>query len=94
MVPDRACLQISVGGVPNAICAALTGHKDLGIHTELMTPPLVALFNRARSPIATRPSIKFKNVYTLALGDSAMYEFLNDNSSMELYPSTTSIILK
>ena len=43
MVPDRATLQIGIGGVPNAICKALTNHKDLGIHTELMMPSLVAL---------------------------------------------------
>src|SRR5262249_35142253 len=30
MVPDRATLQIGVGGVPNAVCAALRDHKDLG----------------------------------------------------------------
>ena len=29
MIPDRATLQIGIGGVPNAVCAALHGHKDL-----------------------------------------------------------------
>jgi len=86
MVPDRATLQIGVGGVPNAICAALTSHKDLGIHTELMTPPLVALIQSGAVSNRYKNINKFKNVYTLALGDDAMYEFLNDNSGMELYP--------
>ncbi len=86
MVPDRATLQIGVGGVPNAICAALTGHHDLGVHTELMTPPLVALIQSGAVTNRYKHINKFKNVYTLALGDDAMYEFLNDNSSMELYP--------
>ena len=86
MVPNRATLQIGVGGVPNAICAALTSHKDLGVHTELMTPPLVALIQSGAVTNRYKNINKFKNVYTLALGDDAMYEFLNDNSSMELYP--------
>lgn len=86
MVPDRATLQIGVGGVPNAICAALTNHKHLGVHTELMTPPLVALIKSGAVTNRYKNINKFKNVYTLALGDNAMYEFLNDNSSMELYP--------
>ena len=86
MVPDRATLQIGVGGVPNAICEALTNHKDLGIHTELMTPPLVALIQSGAVTNRYKSINRFKNVYTLALGDDAMYEFLNDNSSMELYP--------
>jgi itaconate CoA-transferase len=86
MVPDRATLQIGVGGVPNAICAALTNHKGLGVHTELMTPPLVALIQSGAVTNRYKTINKFKNVYTLALGDDAMYEFLNDNSGMELYP--------
>jgi itaconate CoA-transferase len=86
LVPDHATLQIGVGGVPNAICAALTSHKHLGVHTELMTPPLVELIQSGAVTNRYKNINKFKNVYTLALGDQAMYEFLNDNSSMELYP--------
>jgi itaconate CoA-transferase len=86
LVPDRATLQIGVGGVPNAICAALADHKDLGVHTELMTPPLVELIKSGAVTNRYKNINRFKNVYTLALGDQAMYEFLNDNSSMELYP--------
>jgi itaconate CoA-transferase len=43
LVPDHATLQIGVGGVPNAVCSALTNHKDLGLHTELMTTSVAAL---------------------------------------------------
>src|SRR5208282_4885840 len=43
LVPDRATLQVGVGGVPYAVCAALVNHKDLGVHTELMSPALAAL---------------------------------------------------
>ena len=86
MVPDRATLQIGIGGVPNAACEALVNHKDLGIHTELMMPSLVALI---RSGVVTnrfKNLNRHKNVYTLAAGDEAFYEFLNDNSSMEARP--------
>ena len=34
MVPDGACLQMGVGGLPNAVCGALVDRKDLGIHSE------------------------------------------------------------
>jgi itaconate CoA-transferase len=86
MVPDRATLQIGVGGVPNAVCATLTNHKDLGIHTELMMPPLAALIQSGAVTNKYKNLNRFKNVYTLAAGDEAFYEFLNDNSSMEAYP--------
>lgn len=86
MVPDRATLQIGVGGVPNAICAALVNHKDLGIHTELMMPPLAALIQSGAVTNKYKRLNRYKNVYTLAVGDEPFYDFLNDNSSMEAYP--------
>jgi itaconate CoA-transferase len=86
MVPDRATLQIGVGAVPNAVCEALTEHKDLGIHTELMTPSLVALIRSGAVTNRYKNINRHKNVYTLAAGDEAFYDFINDNSSMEAHP--------
>lgn len=85
MVPDRATLQIGVGGVPYAVCSALVNHKDLGVHTELMSPALAALIQSGAVSNKFKNINRHKNVYTLAAGDLALYEFLNDNSSMELY---------
>lgn len=86
LVPDRATLQIGVGGVPNAVCAALKNHKDLGIHTELLTPAVADLIRSGAVTNRYKHINRHKNVYTLAAGDRALYEFLNDNSSMEAYP--------
>lgn len=43
MIDDGSCLQMGIGSLPNAVCAMLNGRKDLGIHTELMTPALARL---------------------------------------------------
>jgi itaconate CoA-transferase len=86
LVPDRATLQIGVGGVPNAVCEALVNHKDLGVHTELMTQQLATLISSGAVTNKYKNINRYKNIYTLAAGDAALYEFLNDNSSMELYP--------
>lgn len=34
MMPDGACIQLGLGGLPNAIgeCLAYAGKKDLGMH--------------------------------------------------------------
>ena len=85
LVPDRATLQIGVGAVPNAVCAELVNHKDLGIHTELMTPPVAALIKAGVVTNKFKNVRPHKNVYTLAGGDQDFYDFLNDNSSMEAY---------
>jgi itaconate CoA-transferase len=86
LVPDRATLQIGIGGVPCAICSALKGHRDLGIHTELMTPAVADLIMSGAVSNKYKAIRPHKNVYTLAAGDRQFYEFLDDNSSMEAYP--------
>jgi itaconate CoA-transferase len=86
LVPDRATLQIGVGGVPNAMCSALTNHKDLGLHTELMTTPVATLIQSGAITNKFKNINRRKNVYTLAAGDTKLYDFLHDNSSMEVYP--------
>ena len=49
-IEDGACLQIGIGGMPNAVCALLleSGVRDLGIHTEMMTDGLVDLYKAGR----------------------------------------------
>src|SRR5262245_46901782 len=44
-IEDGACLQIGIGGMPNAVCAALkdAGSRDLGIHTEMFVDGMVDL---------------------------------------------------
>jgi len=86
MIPDRATLQVGIGGVPSAVCGGLHGHKDLGIHSELMMPPLAALIQSGTVTNRYKNLNRYKNVYTLAVGDQPFYEFLNDNSSMEARP--------
>src|SRR5439155_18830008 len=66
LVPDRAALQVGIGGVPNAVCLELVNHKDLGIHTELMTPALAALIRSGAVTNKHKSVRRHKNVYTLA----------------------------
>lgn len=86
MIPDGACIQMGVGGIPSAVGAYLEQHKDLGIHTELFCPAMVDLI---RKGVITgrRKNIHIgKHLFTNALGDRDMYDFINDNPSMESYP--------
>jgi acetyl-CoA hydrolase len=36
LIPDRATVQLGVGALPTAVCAALGGHKDLGLHSGVI----------------------------------------------------------
>jgi itaconate CoA-transferase len=88
MVPDGACLQFGIGGIPNAVAKSLTNHKDLGIHTEMLTTSVVDLYE-AGAIINDKKNIhRFKSVFTLCWGTRKLYDFIDDNPSVESYPSS------
>ena len=45
-IEDGACLQIGIGGMPNAVCTQLldSSARDLGIHTEMLTEGIIELY--------------------------------------------------
>lgn len=86
MVPDGATIQLGLGGIPNAVCLYLEGHKDLGIHTELLVPGMVHLIKKGVITGRRKNRHPRKHIFTNALGDRELYEFIHDNPSMESHP--------
>ena len=80
-VEDGACLQIGIGGMPNAVCCLLleSGVKDLGIHTEMMTDGLGLLYRSGRVTGSRKTLDPGKVTYTFALGSHALYATTNRN---------------
>jgi itaconate CoA-transferase len=86
LVPDGACLQMGVGALPNLVCAALVGRNDLGIHTEALNMGLVDLIRVGVVTNRRKTIDRGKTVFTFAMGPKAMYDFLDDNPSVESRP--------
>jgi itaconate CoA-transferase len=79
LVPDGACLQMGVGALPNFVCSQLEDRKDLGIHTEALCPGLVDLVRAGVVTNRRKTLDRGKTVFTFAMGQKGMYDFLNDN---------------
>ncbi len=86
MIGDGATLQMGIGGVPNSVLGMLKNHNDLGLHSELFSPAMVELITRGNLNGRKKTVLPFKHVFTLALGDTAMYEFMDNNPSIVGYP--------
>jgi|HubBroStandDraft_4_1064222.scaffolds.fasta_scaffold15488_3 itaconate CoA-transferase len=86
LVPDGACLQMGVGALPNLVCAELRDRNDLGIHTEALNPGLVDLIRAGVVTNRHKAIDRGKTVFTFAMGQKAMYDFLNDNPAVESAP--------
>src|SRR6202142_1564981 len=86
LIPEYACLQIGVGGVPSGVCEALMDRKDLGIHTEVLNPALAQLIQSGVVTNRWKRINPGKSVFTFAMGDEAFYDFLHDNIAIESHP--------
>jgi itaconate CoA-transferase len=85
-IPDGATIQLGFGSLPASVANYLGNHRDLGIHTELLCSSMVALIRQGVVTGRRKTLHPLKHVFTLALGDRAMYDFMDDNPSMESYP--------
>jgi len=81
-------LQMGVGGVPSAVLSLLKNHKDLGLHSELFCPAMVELIQSGVINGKQKSWMQHKHIFTLALGDKAMYDFMDDNPSIVGYPAS------
>ncbi|MCD4783606.1 MAG: 4-hydroxybutyrate--acetyl-CoA CoA transferase [Candidatus Eremiobacteraeota bacterium] len=88
MIPDGATLQLGIGGLPNVVACSLSGHKDMGVHSELLTEGMIDLIKKGVITGRKKNLNPMKHVFTTASGTKAMYEFMNDNPSIESYPAS------
>lgn len=86
MVPDGATIQIGIGELPAAVCAFLRNRKDLGIHTEFLCAPMVDLIKAGAVTGAKKTLHPRRHLFTVALGDPEMLDFMHDNPAFESYP--------
>jgi len=80
-IEDGSCLQVGIGGMPNAVCAALieSGIGNLGIHSEMLTDGMVDLYRSGQVTGSAKTTHKGKVVYSFALGSHALYETIERN---------------
>lgn len=86
-VPDGACLQIGIGGIPNAVARHLFNKKDLGIHTEMLCDSLVDLYEAGAITCKRKSHLPLKWVASFAVGSQRLYDFMNENPMVEMHNS-------
>lgn len=85
-VPDGATLQVGIGGIPNALLEELRDHRDLGVHTELIADGIAELMERGVVTGVRKQLNRTKTVATFALGTQWLYDFIDENMAVELWP--------
>ncbi len=87
-VEDGACLQVGIGGMPNAVCSLLleSGVRNLGVHTEMLVDGIVDLYKAGRISGARKSLDPGKIVYTFAFGSRDLYTTLERNPDFQCHP--------
>jgi acyl-CoA hydrolase len=85
-IPDGATIQAGIGGMPNALLGMLKGHRELGVHTELLSDGVIDLVEAGVITGTRKVLRRGKIVTTLALGSKRLYDFLHENSSVDFAP--------
>ena len=87
-IDDGSCLQIGIGGMPNAVCSLLreSAVRNLGIHTEMLTDGIIDLYQDGRITGLQKKLNPGKVTFSFALGSSNLYETLDRNSDFQCLP--------
>lgn len=86
-IADGSTIQAGIGAIPNAVLAQLANHRDLGVHTELVGDGLIDLVERGVVTGTRKRNNRLKVIGTFALGTQRLYDFLDENPTVELWPS-------
>ena len=82
LVPDGACLQMGIGSLPNAVCASLSGHRHLGLHTEMFADGALELIRKGVIDGSCKAIDQGKVVASFLLGSQDVYRFIDRNPAV------------
>jgi acetyl-CoA hydrolase len=84
LVPDGATIQLGIGTLPDAVLEALAGHRDLGVHSGMLTGAVLPLLEKGVVTNARKPIDRGVTVTGLAIGDEKLYGYAHRNPSVRL----------
>jgi acetyl-CoA hydrolase len=87
LIPDGATIQVGVGGLPVAVCRALGNHRDLGVHSGVISDVIVDLVERGAVTNA-RKGIDVGRIVTGGLfGSRRLMDFADGSDALEMRSS-------
>ncbi|HEY8894515.1 MAG TPA: acetyl-CoA hydrolase/transferase C-terminal domain-containing protein [Niastella sp.] len=96
LIEDGATLQLGIGNIPDQVLKNLTGHRDLGIHTEMLSDGVIPLIEKGIINNSCKKLNKGRSVTGFMAGTRKLYDFVNDNPAIRVmaieYVNDTSVI--
>ena len=85
--------RTGIGSIPDSVLSSLSGHRDLGIHSEMFSDGVVSLVEAGCVTNSKKKILPGKIVSSFCIGSRRLYDFLDDNpfigNSVHRSPSIT-----
>jgi acyl-CoA hydrolase len=85
-IPHGATIQLGIGSIPSAVAGLLTDHRDLGVHTELLSDPIAELAQMGVITGTRKKTHRRRIVTTFALGSRDLYDWCDGNDAVQFLP--------
>lgn len=82
MIEDGSTLQMGIGTIPDAVLKSLTNHKNLGVHTEMLSDGVIDLFESGVINNSLKKIHPHKAVTGFAAGTRRLYDYVDDNPAI------------
>lgn len=86
LIEDGSTLQLGIGAIPDAVLLFLKDKKDLGIHSEMFSDGVVELVEAGVITNRRKSIHRGKMIVTFLMGTKRLYEFVDENPTVEMYP--------
>ena len=91
LIEDGSVLQFGFAGISRGLMDFLKNHRYLGLHTEIFTDPLIDLIEAGVVDNSTKKIYRGKSLASCCMGTRRLYDYVDKNSLIELYPSDEEI---
>ncbi|MDT8443815.1 MAG: GNAT family N-acetyltransferase [Desulfuromonadales bacterium] len=85
LIEDGCTLQVGIGKIPDAVLHQLTGHNDLGVHTEMFSDGLLQLYKNGNITNRLKGLHEGKTITSFCFGSRKLYEFVDNNPHVEFH---------
>lgn len=83
LIDDRSTLQMGIGTIPDAVLKCLHNHKDLGVHTEMISDGIVDLVANDVINNKYKGTHLNRTITSFAFGTRKLYDYIDDNPAFE-----------
>lgn len=85
LIENESTMQMGIGAIPDAVLAALSNKRDLGIHTEMFSEGIIPLVEQGIINGEKKTIHRGKIISTFVMGTKKLYEWIDDNPLIEMH---------